>query len=186
MNFNKIVIIVFTLFLCGCSVPPLTFSVADVGVSKTKINADIKTITVTLARPDEAQGDMPLGIEGLTNLWKEALQEAIDKSAIFKDGSSNTVSVQTKIMALDVPSFGASMTTKSIARYQLIDRSSGKVVYAKDVTAEGVVPYNYAFAGVIRGRESINRSAQNNIKQFLEGLEAANIDKPVFPSEPQK
>ncbi len=44
------------------------------------------------------------------------------------------------------------------------------------------MPFNYAFAGVIRARESISRSAQNNIAQFLQALETVDITKPMFPT----
>ncbi len=44
------------------------------------------------------------------------------------------------------------------------------------------MPAGYAFAGVIRARESINRSTQNNIALFLQALETVDVSKPMFPS----
>jgi hypothetical protein len=42
------------VLLSGCgSVPPLNFSVPNVGVSQKKIDAEMKSMTVTIARPDE-------------------------------------------------------------------------------------------------------------------------------------
>ena len=115
---KKILAIIFALALTGCAAPPpLNFSVPDVGVSKTRIDAEVKAVTVTLARPDEAKGSMPMGIEGITSFWKESLQESIDRMAIFKDGAATKISIQVKILAFDIPGFGASMTSKSIARY---------------------------------------------------------------------
>jgi hypothetical protein len=183
MKTKLILSIVFAFVLAGCSVPPITFSAPDVDVSATKINAEVKAITVTLARPDEAKGDVEAGMEGITTLWKEALQEALDKMAIFSDTSNSKVSIQVKILAMNAPAAGLEMTTTSIARYQIIDRASGSIIYAQDITAKGVVPFSYAAYGLKRWRESINRAAQNNIKQFLESLEAANINKPIIPSE---
>ena len=169
--------------LAGCAAPPpLNFSVPEVGVSKTKIDAEAKAITVTLARPDEAKGAMPMGLESVTNFWKESLQEAIDRMAIFKDDSKNKVSIQVKILAFDVPGAGASFTSKSVARYELIDRSNGAIIYTQEISAEGVVPFNHAFLGVARQRESVNRAAQNNIKIFLQGLEGVDVAKPMFPN----
>lgn len=183
----KLFAVVFALALTGCAAPPpLNFSVPDVGVSKSKIEAEVKAITVTLARPDEAKGDMPMGIEGITNFWKESLQEAIDRMAIFKDGATTKLSIQVKILAFESPLFGASMTSKSIARYELIDRATGSIVYTQDIAAEGVVPATYAFAGITRARESINRAAQNNIKLFLQALETVDVNKPMFPSTASK
>ncbi len=184
---KKILAIIFALALTGCAAPPpLNFSVPDVGVSKSKIDAEVKSVTVTLARPDEAKGNLPMGIEGVTNFWKESLQESIDRMAIFKDDSKNKLSIQVKILAFEIPGFGASMTSKSVARYELIDRASGSIVYTQDITADGSVPFNHAFMGVTRARESINRAAQNNIKLFLQALETVDVTKPMFPSEARK
>lgn len=173
------------LLFSGCaSNPPLNFSVPDVGVSSKKIDGELKSLTVTLARPDEAKGKIPAAAQHeVPQMWQTALTEAVNRMAIFRDDSSNKLSLSVKILAIDMPLFGASMTTKTIARYELIDRATGGIVYTQDVAAEGVVPFDYAFAGVIRLRESINRSAQNNIAQFLQALETVDVNKPMFPNK---
>ncbi len=188
MNFLRLALaLVFTTLVAGCAAPPpLNFSVPDVGFSTKKVNAEVKSITVTLARPDEKKGDMPMGIEGITNFWKESLQESLDRMAIFKDESKNKVSIQVKILAFDIPSFGLEMSSKSIARYEIIDRNTGGIVYTQEFSAEGVVPATHSFMGVTRARESINRAAQNNIKQFLQAIETVDISKPMFPNEKQQ
>jgi len=176
-------LVFFSLMLTGCaSVPPLNFSVPNVGVSGKKIDADLKSITVSLARPDEQKGDIQAGMEAVPQFWKASLEESLDRMVIFKDNSPKRLSLSVKVLALDVPSFGASMTTKTIARYELIDRDNGDIVYTQDISATGTVPATYAFYGVIRSRESINRSVQNNITQFLQALETVDVSKPMFPA----
>ncbi len=140
-----------------------------------KIDAEVKSITVTLARPEEKKGHMPVGLEGLTGFWKEALQEALDRMAVFKDDSKNKVSIQVKILALNPPTVGLAMTTKSIARYEIIDRATGSIIHTQEITSTAVVPMNYAFMGAVRAHESVNRSVQDNIKQFLQALETIDI-----------
>ncbi|MEA0762089.1 hypothetical protein VDP62_12495, partial [Xanthomonas campestris pv. campestris] len=125
--------------------------------------------------PPEAQHEIP-------DMWENALTEALNRMAIFRDDAPRKLSLSVKILAIDIPSFGASMTTKTIARYELIDRANGSIVYTQDVSASGTVPAGYAFAGVIRARESVNRSAQNNIALFLQALETVDVSKPMFPS----
>lgn len=45
------------IVLTGCgAIPPLNFSVANVGLSQHKIDADLKSMTVTIARNDEKTG----------------------------------------------------------------------------------------------------------------------------------
>jgi hypothetical protein len=109
--------------------------------------------------------------------------EAADRMAIFKDESKNKVSIQVKILAFDIPAFGMEMTSKSIARYEIIDRATGGIIYTQEIASTGVVPMSHAFVGMVRARESINRAAQNNIKQFLQAVETVDVEKPMFPNE---
>ncbi|HBU6429293.1 TPA: UDP-N-acetylglucosamine acyltransferase [Klebsiella oxytoca] len=106
--------------------------------------------------------------------------------AIFKDNSTNTVSLNVKVLAIDVPSFGMAMTTKAVARYEVINRSNGDIIYTQDIESTGTVPASYAFVGVVRARESINRAVQNNITQFLQALESIELSRPMFPSKVDK
>lgn len=176
--------ILAVLAMTGCaSNPPLNFSVPNVGHVQTKIDADMRSLTVSLARPDEATGKIPAAAQHeVPQMWQAALTEALNRMAIFSDESARKVSLSVKVLELDVPAFGASMTTRTTARYELIDRKDGSIIYTQDVSAAGVVPAGYAFAGVIRARESINRSVQNNIGQFLQALETVDVTRPMFPT----
>ena len=174
------------MLLAGCqSMAPLNFSTPNVGYSSTKLDAELRSLTVSLARPDEAKGEIPAGTEAIPQLWQSALQEALDRMAIFKDDGSKKINVSVKILALDAPAFGASMTTTTIARYELIDRANGDIIYSQEISAAGEVPFGYSLVGLVRARESVNRSVQNNISQFLQALETVDISKPMFPTQAQ-
>ena len=176
------------LIIAGCaSVPPLSFSVPNVGKSTQKIDAEIKSLTVTIARPDEATGEIDVaGIEDqFTNMWKISLQEALDKMLIFNDNSNNKISLSVKVLKMDVPSFGATMTTDAAAKYELVNRKNGDVIFSTTINSQGVCPMNYAFVRSVRARKSGNRAVQNNIIQFLQALESTDISKPMFPSKQQ-
>jgi hypothetical protein len=152
------------LILTGCqSLPPVNFAVPNVGYSEKKVDAELKSITVSLASPEEKKGDIPAGAEVAPPMWEAALEEALNRMAIFQDDANTKVNLSVKVLALDMPAFGASMTTKSIARYEIINRSTGDIIYTQEIAADGVVPFNYAFMGIVRARESLNRSVQQNI-----------------------
>lgn len=171
--------------LGGCATnPPMNFSVPNVGVSQTKLDAELKSLTVSLARPDEKKGDMPAWAESqVPVLWQTALIDALNHMTIFRDDASRKVNLSVKVLALDVPSMGASFTTKTTARYEIIDRATGDIIYTQDIAASGTVPAGYAFVGAIRARESVNRAVQNNIAQFLQALETVDVSKPMFPTK---
>ncbi|WP_114192481.1 lipoprotein [Edaphovirga cremea] len=178
-----LVVFLAIFVLTGCtSVPPLNFSVPNVGVSNKKIDAELKSITVSLARPDEQKGDIQAGMELLPQFWKASLEESIDRMVIFKDGADTRLSLSVKILAVNAPAVGLDMATKAIARYELINRNNGDIVYTQDVTSTGIVPISYAFVGYVRARESVNRAIQNNITQFLQSLETIDIARPMFPA----
>lgn len=185
MKFLNFYCAVVTLFMLpGCApLPPLNFSVPNVGVSERKIDAEMKSMTVTIARPDEKTGDLPAGMEQLVpQMWQTALTEALNKMAVFQDDATQKVNVSVKILKLSPPTAGFAMTTETAARYEITDRKNGDIIFTQDISSEGTTPMDYAFVGVVRARESINRAVQNNISQFLQALENVNVKKPMFPS----
>lgn len=186
MKIQNVFIAAVTVFaLSGCgTIPPLNFSVPNVGVSQKKIDAEMKSMTVTIARPDEKTGDLPLGMEGLVpQIWQTSLIEALNKMAIFQDDAVKKVNVSVKILKLNPPGAGFAMTTETAARYEITDRKTGDVIFTQDITASGTTPMDYAFMGVARARESINRAVQNNITLFLQALETVDVQKPMFPAK---
>lgn len=182
---RKIVALCLVLLLGACAqqIPPMNFSVPNVGPVGKKIDAEVKAITVTVARPDEKTGNINPGVDAVLPLWKEALQDAFDHMAIFRDDSSRKISIAVKVLKLDTPTFGIAMTTSTSARYEMIDRATGGLIYTQDFNSEATVPGDYAFLGIARARESINRAVQNNISQFLQALEAVDVTKPMFPAK---
>ena len=173
--------IVFLLSGCNAK-PPLNFSVPNVGVSQKKIDAEMKSMTITIARPDEKSGSLPAGMETVVpQLWQTALTEAVNKMAIFQDDATKKVNLAVKILKLELPGAGASMTTNTTARYEIMDRKTGDIIYTQDIATSGTTPFDFAFIGMVRARESINRAVQNNITVFLQALETVNVQKPMFP-----
>ena len=170
------IFILFSLLLSGCaSTPPLNFSPSSIVPAKHKIDAELKSIIVTLGKPDEIKGEIPEGHEFVTPLWKESLEDALNHFAVFKDTSIKKVSLSVKILAFNIPTWGGEKTTTAVANYKILDRETGVILYDKIIDSTGIVPSDFAFAGVVRGRESINRAVQNNISKFLATIENLNI-----------
>jgi hypothetical protein len=174
----------FLVAACG-NIPPMNFSVPSVGPSQVQIPAEVRSLTVTLARPDEQTGNIPLGSESLTALWATSLREALNRMVIFRDDSPKKVSISVKVLKIDIPGVGASFTTTTAARYEIIDRSNGDIIFTQDIETSGTTPFDHAFLGVARARESVNRSVQNNIGRFLQALETVDVTKPMFPGRAQ-
>lgn len=127
------VAVIAVALLSGCgSMPPLSFSVPTVGVSQKKIDAELKSMTVTIARSDERTGALDFQIavrdpnqipssaqaeQMITQLWQTSLAEQINNMAIFQDEAIKKVNLSVKILKLDVGYGGFTKTTTTEARY---------------------------------------------------------------------
>lgn len=161
--------------------PPLNFSAPNVGYSDKKIDAELRSATVTVARPDEKTGAIPHDTNAVQPVWAVALQEALNKMAIFRDDAPTKANLSVKILRIDGPVNPFNMTVETEARYELVNRENGDIIFTQDISAEGVTPLDFAFEGLVRKREALNRSVQNNILQFLLALETVDVTKPMFP-----
>jgi hypothetical protein len=101
--------------------------------------------------------------------------------AVFNDDATSKVNLSVKILKLNIPAAGLSFTTEAAARYEILDRKSGAIIYTQDIVSTGEVPLGYALDGMTRKRESVNRAVQNNITQFLQALPTVDVTKPMFP-----
>lgn len=172
-------LICLSLIAASCTtVPPVDFTVQDVGMVEGRKSAELMSLTVGFApqaqqRRVEANATIP-------PVWREALQDAINRSLIFMDDQEQKVNLSVRITEFDVPFAGISMTTRVSAIYEIIDRSNGDLLFAQEISSEGVVPASYAFTGAVRAVESWNRAVRNNIADFINVLSQTDISSPVF------
>ena len=87
---------------------------------------------MTFARPDEQIGAIDAfdvtGGGAITAAWHTALQEALDRTLIFRDEGITKVSISVKIMKLDARDWrtGLNMITEVVARYEIISTLAGR------------------------------------------------------------
>jgi hypothetical protein len=165
------------LNLGGCAqAPTLDFVPRDVLPKGFKIDYELKTISISIAQEDERVGKTHVGFFGnqyeasFKQAFKDALEEAITKSAIFNDLSGRKLALTAKILQFETPSMGVSFDTAMVVRYQLIDRADGKILFTRDIKSSGSVPFDFAFIGAIRATEARNRSVRANVEELLSSL----------------
>jgi len=168
---HRLVWLTIPLWLAACNpMPPFNFAPQFSRPSQSKIDADLRSISVTLANPEETTGRMPPDAADAAPIWRDALQDAINKSGLFDDDSHRRVNIVVKVLKVDIPSVGITFETAVDAPYQIIDRKDGEAIFDQVISSTGSVPGDWAFAGIIRHREAINRAVQNNIATFLNVL----------------
>lgn len=161
---------------CATQAPTLDFVPKDVLPTGTKIDFDLKNTSVSIAQDGERTGQTQVGLFGnqyeasFKQAFKDALEEALSKSAIFNDLSQRKLTLSAKILQFETPGFSTGFETKMVVRYQLLDRSNGKLIFTRDITSAGSVPFDYAFMGAIRYTEARNRSGRDNVQQFIGSL----------------
>ena len=172
--------------LTGCTqIPPRNFSVPDLGLSQHQLDAEIRSITVTFSQPDDQVGAIDAfdvtGGGAITAAWHTALQEALDRTLVFRDEGTTKVSISVKIRKLDARDWrtGFKMITEAVARYEIVDRATGDIIFVRDIASSGTAPVSL---GAARLQESINRAVQNNIVQFLQETETIDLGRPMFPA----
>lgn len=71
------------------------------------------------------------------------------------------------------------MITEVVARYEIVDRATGDIIFVRDIESSGTAPVSL---GAARLQESINRAVQNNIARFLQETETIDLGRPMFPA----
>lgn len=59
--------------------------------------------------------------------------------------------------------------------YQLVDATTGRVLFNRDIRTEAEAPLKVSYLGTARAIDARNLTAQQNIRQLLEALKKANI-----------
>lgn len=180
-KFLATIMFCLTLTACSESVPPLDFTPSDVLPTGKKVNAGVKDISISFAKPQERVGSIQVGFGGnqyessFKSTFEDSLQEALIKSAIFNDYAKRKVLIVAKVMQLETPTVGLAFTTQMVVRYSLLDTSSGKLLFTRDIKTSGTVEMEYAFLGATRFSESRNRAVRASIEDFISSLGEAKI-----------
>ena len=178
---KKIAACILLIVLQGCAAtPPLNFAVPNVGMSPKKLNAELKSITVVIAQPSEQTGSIYPRMPLTPGLWKSSLENALDNMLIFQDDAVEKVNLTVKILKFQPPNIFHPAETQ--ARYELINRKNGDIIYTQDISSTGTAPINFSLDENAPIIESVNRAVENNISQFLQALETVDLSKPMFPA----
>lgn len=170
---------------CATQAPTLDFVPTDVLPTGKKIDYELKSISVSIAKEDERKGETQVGLFGnqyeatFKQAIKDALEEAIAKSAVFNDLSNKKLALSAKVLQFETPTFSTSFETTAMIRYQLLDRSNGKLLFTRDLKSTGAVTFDYAFMGAIRYTEARNRAVRANVNQFIQSLSEFTVEPAV-------
>ena len=158
-------VLVAASLLSGCA----TASKADAMVAKpvAVTHASSADVSVTVAG---GQDTSKMGASQISDdAFAQALRDSITQSGLFKAvaATGGRYKLSAFIGKVDQPTMGFSMTVKMEVSYTLVDTTSGKAVWSKNVASEHTAKASEAFAGVTRLRLANEGAARDNIEQAL-------------------
>lgn len=185
MYFTKVILLnlLISISLLSCMhVPPMDFVLHNSNIYSKNINADLKTIIV-LVEPTEKRtglvqseyGPVDISLVKLCSLWNTSLKNYFAENLIFTDSSKTKVSLFVKISKLKVEPISLHFNTIIDARYVIINRSNGNILYSNIISTNAETPDNYILHGGARMKKSIELSAKLNIQKFLQSLNKLKI-----------
>jgi hypothetical protein len=176
-NLFQVGLLVLTLNACQ-TVPtmPYDFTPDYVAPSVHKINAQLQSIVVMPASPDERTGPITPDeseLQPIIQEWKRALTVAMDKSKNFSFNSNKQVKLVVQILKFEVSTslkllLGGSEMSSIQARYKIVNSATGAVIYSQDVSSIG-------YGSNYRGWNNVsivsyNIATRTNIESFIGNL----------------
>lgn len=111
--------------------------------------------------------------------FAQALQDSIVQSGLFRQAATNSIAtyhLDTFIVQVNQPMFGASMTVSMEVNYSLIKASSKEVVWRKAVLSSYTAPFGEALLGATRLRKANEGAARKNIEQAINDMSQLRLD----------
>ena len=101
---------------------------------------------------------------------------------VFRDDAMRKVNLMVKITRFEPAESGIDMVANAEARYDIVDRSNGDIIYSQNVSTSGKMTMGENINGLARIIEATNIAVRNNIATFLQSLETVDMSKPMFPA----
>lgn len=148
------------LVVAGCTPPaPLDFSQNEVPVSNSKIKCKLQSVAVTVENVanygNGAYGDRPTKLTEFRAPFQDALQDGLDRSAVFDYSSPNYCAVEAKILGLKQAQVSITFPVELFVWYTIEDLNSGKPLVSEVVEGRSSTPFSYNMFAIIRLRHSL-------------------------------
>ncbi len=113
--------------------------------------------------------------ETFKTTFETALHNSLIASNLFKADAKKNVELTAKVLRFSQLSVGLNFPTEMVVRYQLVDKTTKKVLFTTEVTSNAEVAVTSAYLGTKRAIKARNEAVQLNISTLLLRLNNANI-----------
>lgn len=172
-NIKKLLIISTCFIIIGCT---SSANIQNATVDDTynlKFNSElVGKIGVTYVNGASRTSD--LYNLGLTNReFKTALKASLQNQYLLAIENLPSFILTASFLDIDYPSFGSDLYFESKIRYVLVKKTTNEVVFDSVITSTGQASISDALIASSRLKIAAERSANNNIKDFLTKLSSA-------------
>ena len=166
-------VIVAAAFLSGCATASKSNGMVAESVAVTHASSSDVSVSVSGGKETSKMGASQISDDA----FAQALRDSITQSRLFKAvaDTGGRYELSAFIGKVDQPMMGFSMTVRLEVSYTLVDRKSGKTVWAKNIASEHTAKTSDAFAGVTRLRLANEGAAKDNIQQALTELSTLQL-----------
>lgn len=165
----KFSIFVLTLFLVACAKPikPIAFEPTGIKQAAKTHAFELKFVDVSYAKNSIIENEALL-LPYFILLWKEAVQSSLHKSKVFSDEEDRKVTVRVKIKKfwLSMNSNSSKHSMEVEARYEVVRRSSGIVLYEETIKSDN----SGGYSSLLTLTKTWNKAVQSNILRFIDDL----------------
>lgn len=160
------------LLLSGCSMKNDFNVVLPKDYKVKQLNYNLSKVNVQIASEKEKTGELDIFTTTFPGSFEDSLTKALNETKIFNNKSGNNIDIKVLVLKNDAPSMGFTMTVDTDVLY-IIRSHAGKVIYNKTISAKGIATPSEKFSGVERMTLANDRAIQNNIKLFIDDVQAS-------------
>ena len=166
-------VLVAASLLSGCATASKSDAMVAKPVAVTHASSSDVSVAVAGGKDTTKMGASQISDDA----FAQALRDSISQSGLFKSvaASGGRYKLSAFIGKVDQPMMGFSMTVKMEVSYTLVDTTSGKAVWSKNIASEHTAKASEAFAGVTRLRLANEGAARDNIEQALTEMSALQL-----------
>lgn len=167
-------LIAFLMLLTSCSSNPVSvdYDVSHIPKFTKQLEIGLKEIEVrlnALNTIDERSWAVGLMVQ-VPLIWRVGLQTTLEEVKAFKAEAKDEAILSVKVMDLRLPEESLAKSAFAVAKYELLNVSTGKLMFSKIISTEASVPATFSLSGGARRQEAVSRAVKSNIKNFVEEL----------------
>jgi len=139
------------------------------GASKSPLRNNVAIQDVTGGKETN-----PAWVSNVSSInFERALEGSLHEAGFLAPNrQAGAYTLVANLQSLEQPLFGLDMTVTATVQYWLVQRGSGKEVYARTLVTPYTTTFSDAFAGVERLKLANEGAIRNNISRLLDDLNA--------------